>query len=305
MSTTIVSSDGSTEIIEKGKPLVVEEPPPKEVKAAKVEPETDTTVDDDDDAAEGELSERAKRIIAKKEASIGKKHRAMKEAEELARDQFNERKQAEKRAEDLAAELAALKSQAAKAPEKTRADFQSDEEWIDYRADLRLQAKEKERLENELKTEKEAVESAHRARIEAYAATVPDWQETLESFGETSIAISPAFEQYMYESEASPKLLYHYAKHPGELKELLKLKPTRQIKALGDLENKLTDATPAVEAEKKPDPAKTLSRAPAPITPIQEASSPVTKDPQRLADEGRTDEFLALMRERRRKAVRH
>jgi hypothetical protein len=298
METTIVSSDGSTEVM--GKPPIVEEKPKVQ---AEVKPET-VVEDDDDDAADGELSERAKRIIAKKEASIGKKHRAMKEAEELARDQFNERKTAEKRAEDLAAELAALKSQAAKAPEKTRADFTSDEEWIDYRAELRIQAKEKQRLEDALKLEKEELENAHRARIEAYAATVPDWSETLESLGDSSLAISPAFEQFMYESEDSPKLLYHYAKHPGELKELLKLKPTRQIKALGDLENKLTDSKTEAKAE-KPDPAKTLSRAPAPITPINESSSPNTKDPMRLAEEGRTDEFLALMRERRKKAMRH
>lgn len=299
MTTTIVSSDGTSEVIEK-KPPPVKEPEPK-VEAPKV---TEPVDDEDEDVAEGELSEKAKRIILKKEAAIGRKHRAMREAEELARDQFNERKAAEKRAEELQAELSALKSQAAQAPEKTRADFKTDEEWIDYRADLRLQAKEKERLERQLSEEKAQIEAGHQARIEAFSQTVPDWQEAGEALAAKNLEVSPAFEQFMYESDASPQVLYHYMKHPDELKELLKLKPTRQIKALGELETKLI-AAPVKQEITPPANGKTLSRAPAPITPIAEGASPQAKDPVRLAEEGRTDEFLALQRERRRAKLRH
>src|SRR6185503_13441900 len=79
----------------------------KAEEAKKEEPAAKAADDDEHDDDGAKLSDAVKRKIDK---IVAKKHRAMKEAEEFARDEYRERKAAVERAEALQREIDALKS---------------------------------------------------------------------------------------------------------------------------------------------------------------------------------------------------
>ena len=104
-----ILADARGEVVEKA--VATAKPEDKEIKADEIK--ADEHHDDDPDDLEGEdgLTPRQKReLTAKMLKSIGKKHRQVKEAEEFAAAQYNERKMAEQRAEEVMRELNEIKA---------------------------------------------------------------------------------------------------------------------------------------------------------------------------------------------------
>jgi hypothetical protein len=220
---------------------------------------------DDDEEGEDGLTPRQKREFTKSMlATIAKKHRAQKEAEELATSEYNRSRMAEERSARLEQELEAFKK-AAKPAESTegppqRDKFETEEAYRDALLDYRVDQKWKEREAQQAKQqeEQEAAETlAHaKARIEHAIELVPDFKEVTEA---VDMAVPPHIAVYMQGSDMFAELGYNFAKHPDVLARLAAytegLKPgtqkfvdgiTRSLVELGKIESRLTPfASPA------------------------------------------------------------
>ena len=223
-----------------------------------------------------ELPEKARR-------AIGKKHRAMKEAQEAQADadafaetQYRERLAAEKRAAEYEARLKALESKEA-ATAKVDKDEPKPEDFPDavqyakalakYEAEKAVAADRKARADEAAQKEAERMDSQRIARNKAFAKDHPDYEETVAGLADNDLIVPPHLTQYLMESETAPALMYHFAKHPSDFERIAALSPIRSIAAIGKLEATL-ELTPKADT---PDPVvdkKVKSSAPAPIAPL-------------------------------------
>jgi hypothetical protein len=261
-----------------GKFVKTEEPAKAEEPAAKA---ADDDEHDDDGA---KLSDAVKRKIDK---IVAKKHRAMKEAEEFARDEYRERKAAVERAEALQRqidELKAGKSDGAKPPvgDKPKAeDFKTVGEYTDALVEWKFNQRVKAQEESDTrKQQQQAVQSVQQQfadRVAATAKEIPDYHEVIES---ADWEVPHHMQAYIVDSENGARLGYHFAKHRDEFDRIAKLSPIRAMAELGKLEDRLFGKKP--EAPSAPAAPTQVSRAPAPITPLEGKSTTVAKDPSQM-----------------------
>lgn len=237
--------------------------------------------DPDDVEGEDGLTPRQKReYTASMQKSIARKHRQLKEAEEFAAAQYNDRRLAEGRLSVLESELATLKAAAAAqkpapvaAPEKpTREKFESDEAYqdalVEFRVKEQLAKERREAAEQASRAEQDRQIEASRAQIARAAALVPDFNSTIEA---ATSKVPPHIGQYMAESDKFAELAYHFAKHPKELEQLAALpaKTFGQVMRVGveldKISAKLRPFAPAQAAE-KPDAKASNGAKPSPET---------------------------------------
>lgn len=273
-----------------------------EAKAAPESKVQETASPEAEDDVEGEdgLTPRQKRELTDKmRKAIGAKHRALKEAEEFAGDQYRERRLAEQRAERAERELA--RTQAQSQPQTTqetdkppaRENFKSDQEYqdavIDYRVDVKLKAKAAQDAQAQQASQQDAIRAQASARIAAAIEAVPDFTEVTEA---ADIEVPPYIAGYMQESELFAELGYHFAKNPEILERLAKLSPAKALVEVGKLETTLKpfSKTQAAQGEK---PAAARSRAPAPITPVDSSGRQVKKDEREMDTREAIDEWQA------------
>lgn len=244
------------------------------VKADKLEDKADKTATDDTDPEDADLPERVRK-------QIGKKHRAMKEAEEFGKESYLARLAAEKRAEDLEKRLKALepgdtKSKADGAPKPE--DFKTNAEYIDAMVEYKFLKKEQDEAQKRYDASQAKLQAEFIDRLNAVRKELPDFDEVV---GDADIDVVPHIASYIAESELGPKLGYHFAKHPDELERIQKLSPIRAIAELGKLESRLEAPKSEVKTEVKAEPK--LSKAPSPITAVDTTSKTVvTKDPAKM-----------------------
>lgn len=247
--------------------------------AKDAEATTDTAAKAEDEE-DRDLTEHVRR-------KIGAKHRQMKEAEEFAEQQYNERKAAEKRAEKFEQELHELRTKSRPAPVEDNGppnpdDFKTVAEYTDALTDYKLEKKLAEYRQNEAaRTQQEAAAkmfNAHQERLAKAMKEIPDFEEI------TSIDVNlpPHISQHIVESEVGPLLGYHLAKYPEERDRIFKLSPVRAVAELGKLEMKL-EKPAKVEADKPDSRVTNISKAPTPITPLDGKSTPVQKDPAKMS----------------------
>lgn len=284
-------------------------------------PEASEAVEEDENG----LTEAQKRELTKKmQTAIGKKHRALKEAEEFAAEQYNERRLAESRAEQYEQEIARLKAQLEPKVELQKTDrpkresFETQEAYEDAVADWKYAQRraEEKAQEERVAAERRQVQILEqaKARITRALEIVPDYQEVLEA---AELPVPAHIAGYMQESELFAELGYHFAKHPDELRRLQELSQARALVEIGKIESKLQPFAPSTGAKAsngdKPSPsdgakpstetgvspaAATPSkpRAPAPITPISASSGrQVEKDEREMT----AQEALAAWQKRR------
>jgi hypothetical protein len=259
-----------------------EQPRAEDGKFLKAESETKTepdkapksAVDDEDDA---DLPERVRR-------QIGKKHRAMKEAEEFARERDREAAVAEARVAELERRLNSDqksgpvqgKSEGAPKPE----DFKTVAEYADALTDYKLEQKlakyREEALEKQQAAQNQQAQSEFIKRLEEAREAIPDYDEVI---AEADMIAPPHIAHAITESPIAGYIGYHLAKNPDVLERLSKLSPSRAIAEFGKLE---------ISLEKKPE-AKAIaaevpkiSKAPSPIVPLDGGSTPVVKDPSKM-----------------------
>lgn len=234
---------------------------------------------------------------------IGKKHRAMKEAQEsaaeaerFAEQQFNERKLADKRAEEAerkAKELEAKVAPAQKTPElkapeiKDFTNEQGQVDWDKYTdakseyAAKKAVAEDRAERAKEEETRKQAqMAEQFKERLTAAEKKYPDF---LKVVGAADVMVPNAVLHYITESEYGADLTYHLASHPEEAKAIAKLSPIAAIARIGKLEmtfeGKAKPAEPAAAAPRAPE----RGGAPPPITPISASGAgTVVVDPAKM-----------------------
>lgn len=262
----------------------------------------------------GELDEGDVNLPEAVRQAIGKKHRQMKEAEEFARSEYRQRTAAEERAARLQSELDALKTKSGPSTtteppkEPKPEDFKTVAEYTDalvnFRVEQRFQA-------DAAKREADAAKQAEAERQRQYAERAakvreehPDFEDVLNSLKGTELDnIHGDVIEAIQESEHGPRLVYHLAKNPDELRRLRKLSPKAFIREIGKLEAKWESAAPAPSSETTKTPTLTevaattttppaVSRAPAPITPLPSGVATVAVKPEEMS--------VAQLREHRR-----
>lgn len=307
--TQVVTNENMLEFIEKGKvaefkapepadakPEEKRETPPRDVntgefvkangeKAPKEEKVEEKAAQPagDEDPEDADLPERVRK-------QIGKKHRAMKEAEEFAADAYRKRLSAEERAEQLEREIAELKKSGAgpttskdvDPDEPKMEDFKTVGDYTRALTKYEVAKAKREALANQeqakQQTYAETRSEAFGKRQEDYIKANPDYLSVVDDadFDVPTVAL-----QYTIDSEYGPQLIHHLAKHPEIAERLRSLSPPRIIAELGKLEI-LFEKKP--EPQEKPAPAtREVSRAPAPITPIEGKSTPVVSDPSKMS----------------------
>jgi hypothetical protein len=236
--------------------------------------------DGDDEEGEDGLTPRQKREFTKAMlATIAKKHRAQKEAEEFATNVYNQKQLADQRAENLARELAALKEATkppaveVKAPE--RKDFESDQAFqdavIDYRVDQKLKAQQAENAKREEENRQKEVLQHAAARIERAIELVADFKDVTEA---ADMIVPPAVAGYMQESDMFAELGYHLAKNPEVLEKLQSLSPARALVEIGKIESTLTPFAKVSTDAKVSNGAKPSQET---VTPSTETGSAPSK----------------------------
>lgn len=297
----VVTSAGLENFVLKGKteemrpevkaPVVAADPP--EVKTAPKEPE-DEAIDGDDIKTDG-MSDALKDAIAKKNATINRKHREMKEAKEAAEEaerfaesQFNERRLIESERDTLKRELEELRGRAEpkvdepKPPKKEDPQFLNDkgefqwDKFTDAQAEFKLEQFKREQAREQQQRDQAALDALIAQRVEKAKEKYPDFVEVVGAQDRKDV---PGFiMQYLRESELGPDMAYYFAKNREELTKIAKLSPILALARLGRLEVRLEPT----ETKPEPKPVK-VSQAPPPITPISTSSAgTVVTDPSKM-----------------------
>lgn len=287
----VVTNENIQQLIETGKVDDFVPPKAEEPKAeARPEPKSDdkteqardasgkfvkAEADKVDDGADDDenLPEKVRKII-------GKKHREMKEAEEFAEREYNERKAAERRAEKLEAELEAERQKSRPASETAKEpkpeDFKTVAEYADAVVEWKLEQKIRERDEKQARerfvAEQTKLDTEFAKRVETAKAEIPDYEEVLRKVDRN---VPNHIWNYMRESDLGAHIGYHFAKHPEVLDRLETLSPIRALAELGKLEIALEKKEPESKDVRN---LSQISKAPAPITPIEGNAAPVIKD---------------------------
>lgn len=230
---------------------------------------------DDEDA---DLPERVRRII-------GKKHRALKEAEEFARTRDNDAAVALAEAARLKRELDELRKSGpqqegkqSKDGEPNPEDFKTVAEYTKAlvkfeAAQARTQA-EQEGAQRQQQSAVEKAQSAFVERLEQARAEIPDFDDVVSA---ADLEVPPHMAQYIAGAKSGPLVGYHLAKNPEVLKQLAKLPPIEALAEMGAI-GKSMAAKPAPKAQDVP----AISKAPSPITPLKGEGAPVAKDPSTM-----------------------
>jgi len=286
-----------------GKPITKTVKPIEKVGQESVEdtqatPESHTEADD----IEGDdgLTPRQKRELTKKmQTSIGKKHRQLKEAEEFAAAQYNEKQLAETRAAEAERELQRLKGNGVAQvvndgtdrpkPESFTDQGEYEKAVIDWRVNEILKERDRTAAQQAEQERQAKVAADAVSRLDRAREIVPDFTEVT---GSVDTLVPPHIGAAMMESDKFAELGYYFAKNPEELEKLAKMSQARGLVALGKIEAIIKPfesgkpaaksngakpsqdgSTPSTETgASQTSPSK--PRAAAPITPLSTSSEP-------------------------------
>jgi hypothetical protein len=138
---------------------------------------------------------------------------------------------------------------------KTRLDFATDDDWIEYR----LRA-ERERLLQEAQAaaqqtlQVERVVSTYQQRVNEAKKEFPDWEAVFNSAAAAGATLPEDTVNFCLESDAGARIAYHLAKNESEYQAIMAMSPVRRIAYLGKLEDKLSKkpAAPTPQVSKAP-----------------------------------------------------
>lgn len=250
-----------------------------EAQQAPIKAETEEAEDEN-----GLTSADKKSLTEKMQKAIGKKHRALREAEDFATDQYSGRRLAEQRAEQMEREVNRLKAQTPApvqvAVEPKREDFKTDQDFsnalVDWKVDQKFKIKAQEESERREQDRIEEIKKAAGERITKALGLVPDFGEVVN---DADIEVPGHIAGYMQESDMIAELGYHFAKNPEVLEDLRKMSPAKALVAIGKIESKLetfgtkkpetsNGATPSSKVTALEPSKETQPRVAAPIVPL-------------------------------------
>jgi hypothetical protein len=190
-----------------------------------------------------------------------------------------EAQQAKREAAELRARLEAMSAQAAPVKEEPRPDrskFASDEEYIEavaeWKADQRLAKREQEQAEARAKAERDQLVKGWQDAQQRARAEIEDYDDVIKG---SDVQLPGHLHQAILESDVGPHLAYYFAKHPDEAKRYAGMSPTKSLRELGRLEDRLAEDADDDQPATKPSPKAEIetSKAPAPTTRVKDARS--------------------------------
>jgi len=305
----VITGEGLQEFIESGKHETIapqkksenkapalevkKETPVVEVKPEEPKPEVKSEAKPEDDGLEPEDKDLSE-IIRKK---IGKKHRAMKEAQEAAADaeafaknQYDRARLAEEKAAQLARELEEARKASQPPPkEETKPDikdFTDDKgqvKWTEYTEAVAKYTADRAVQEDRARQaqEREAAEKAEAARkFKEKADKIDGFAEKLAG---SQVWFPNAVLEYITESEDGPEIVMHLLDNPETAEKISKLRPIKAIAEIGKIVKTLAEPK-AVEPPQAPPVVVDRGGAPPPITPISGmGSGTVNTDPSKMS----------------------
>lgn len=183
--------------------------------------------------------------------------------------------------ERLQKELDALKNQpkpVEESPEPTRDKFQSEEEYIEAKAEWK----------SEKKLQEKEARNIWQKRVEEAKAEFPDYDEVMSKNGD--MILSNAVLSAIQESEIGPKIARHLAANPDLATTLKSMSLTAQVKEIGKIEASLTKPKEVISEKKEVQ----VSKAPAPVSPIKGTTTFENKLDSNGVFHGSPEEWAAL-----------
>jgi hypothetical protein len=302
-----VGEKTETALVTKAKPAAAEAP-------------DEDLLDDEATRAEAEKSETLREAINRKNATINRKHREMREAqegrqeaEEFAKTQWNEKRLAEERAERLERELSELKAKAAPAvkAEKAKPDpklfyddkgqfkaFEYAEELAAYSASKAVEDDRKNQADERRKAEAAQAEAVARSRVQETIKKHPDFEQVM---ADSPLRTHNAVLEYLSAHEMIGEISYYLAKHPDFVERINAMHPLRAIAEVGKLELTLKPADEPTKVEKPVDASAKRFANGAQSPPINTLNTAATVDTNTDPSKMTFKELRAYEAARRRK----
>ena len=142
----------------------------------------------------------------------------------------------------------------------TRANFASDDDYVEAMADWKLEQRDK--------ATRAARETQQRTELANRTEAVYSEAERLPGFDRDafdSLPLTPAIAAALVDSDVSAKLMHYMAQNPEEVAKIANLPPARQAAAIGRMEAKVDVAPP-------------VSNAPPPMKPVGTRGSASNSD---------------------------
>jgi len=223
--------------------------------ADKIEAKTEAETEDADDVEDddGVTTRQKRELSGKMLKAIGKKHRQVKEAEEFAAHQYQEKKISEARASDLERQLQEVQAKANPVKEDiepAREDFANDSEYM--KASIKWgvgQGIQQQKAMEELQERQASVQ----AQFKRAAELVPDFETATNNLP----PLPQGVVAYMRESDMFAELGYHFAKNKGDAAKLVSLSPLKQLVELGRIETTLRPFGSSESSSKADDKSET------------------------------------------------
>lgn len=188
---------------------------------------------------------------------------------------------AEKRAQETEAKAATPPPAAAPpVPEvgaaPLRAQFATEEEYLDARVEHIVAKREGERAkaaaEAQAKADGERVVGNYQQRLAATKAEIPDFDARIEA--NKDLRVPAHVRDAIFESEVGPRIALHFADHPADAARISALGVGAALREIGKIEAMIETAPKAVVKEEvKVAPIAAVSKAPPPIAPIKAGSA--------------------------------
>ena len=233
------------------------EQPPKDEPKGNAEGEAHADGEKGEKRAKKPISERMSELVSQRKAAETEAQQAKREAAELR-----------SRLEAMSAQAAPVKEE----PRPDRSKFANDEEYIEavaeWKADQRLAKREQEQAEARAIAEREQLVKGWQDAQQRARAEIDDYDEVIKG---SDVQLPGHLHQAILESDVGPHLAYYFAKHPDEAKRYAGMSPTKALRELGRLEDRLADVDddkPAAKTSPKTEVEK--SKAPPPITPVKD-----------------------------------
>lgn len=239
-----------------GTPPTVE--PPKDEPKGNAEGDTHADGEKGEKRAKKPISERMSELVSQRKAAETEAQQAKREAAELR-----------SRLEAMSAQAAPVKEE----PRPDRSKFSNDEEYIEavaeWKADQRLAKREQEQAEARSKAEREQLVKGWQAAQQRARAEIDDYDDVIKG---SDVQLPGHLHQAILESDVGPHLAYYFAKHPDEAKRYVGMSPTKALRELGRLEDRLSEGADDEHPAAKPSPKTEVekSKAPPPITPVKD-----------------------------------
>lgn len=169
-------------------------------------------------------------------------------------------------------------------------DFATDDEYndavLEHRIDSRVNdglartaAAQADKFSHEAST---AAGEAYNQRVAEVVSRLPDFVEVVSK---ADIAISPALQEALRDSDKGPDLVYHLAKNPGLAEQLNAMSVRQMDREIGRLESTIgTKAAPTP-------PAARTTNAPPPVKPGSPAAGPANTDPAKMS-QGEFEQYM-------------